>query len=372
MAYLRTKTNKVCKKYYYSIVKSVKWEKNMRIPLYADTLEEAEGKHQEVQDHERGLKNGQKYVWSWENPCGNKTRIVKKTINQIIENWLDIKKTNVAPESHRRYRVSLNAFLLTISPNSPISSINNQTIENFKKIFKGIHTDAGINLNLRGLKCFLRWCFEEGYLKAMPKIVMLKEPKRKPKLINEEMWNAIMSLDWLSDWWKNVFRLYKTTGMRRSETIYGTLRGNVLTVPAEHSKSRREYDIDLNDWQSTIVQKIQDARDEHLSKGSKMVTFKNKFTKIFSDACKMVCIYEKYRTTFHSLRHTFAVLMYYETRDIHDVFKALHHGRIETTLIYMDYSAKRIEKEFPSLVKKNGDDTRKVGTHSNNYAHPPL
>ena len=107
-------------------------------------------------------------------------------------------------------------------------------------------------------------------------------------------------------------------------------------------------------------------------KGSKMVTFKNKFTKIFSDACKMVCIYEKYRTTFHSLRHTFAVLMYYETRDIHDVFKALHHGRIETTLIYMDYSAKRIEKEFPSLVKKNGDDTRKVGTHSNNYVHPPL
>ena len=35
----------------------------MRIPLYADTLEEAEGKHQEVQDHERGLKNGQKYVF---------------------------------------------------------------------------------------------------------------------------------------------------------------------------------------------------------------------------------------------------------------------------------------------------------------------
>ena len=132
-----------------------------------------------------------------------------------------------------------------------------------------------------------------------------------------------MELDSLSDWWKDVFTLYRTSGMRRSEPINGYIDGNFLVVSAELSKTKRQLDIYLEDWQVDIVKKIHVARDEHLEKGSKMVTFKGKFSKTFKDALVEVGIYEKNITKFHCLRDTFAVIRYLETRDLYKVCRNL-------------------------------------------------
>jgi len=61
----------------------------------------------------------------------------------------------------------------------------------------------------------------------MPKIKMMKEPKPLPKYITEKNWRDIMELEGLGDWWKDVFRMYVTTGMRRSEVLYGCI-DNIL------------------------------------------------------------------------------------------------------------------------------------------------
>jgi len=366
MAYLRTKTNRVGKQYYYSIVKSVKWEKNMRIPLDADTLEEAEIKHQEVEDNEKGLKRGQRYVWSWENGNGNKTRIVRQTIYQIIEKWLDIKKTNVSFETHRRYVISLNCFMNITGKSSPIASISNQTIEDFKKFYKVHHSPHGINVNLRGIKAFLRWSYDEGHLKTLPKIVMMKTPQSKPKYIREKDFQLIMESDSISDWYKDAFRLYHSTGMRRSEVINGHLEGSFLIVSAEYSKTRRELEIPLEKWMISVVREIHKARDKHIEQRRNLLTFKDKFTKAFNVACKDIGIYLEGQTNLHCLRHTFAVRRYLQTRDLYQVCKELNHTSITTTEIYSQFSFKRLEQDFPSLAgngaKKCDLDTQKVGT----------
>ena len=140
-------------------------------------------------------------------------------------------------------------------------------------------------------------------------------------------------------------------------------------------------EIPLNDFQLNVVREIHRARDEHLAKGSKMVTFKSKLTKKFTDACKKLGIYESKKTTLHCLRHTFAVKKYLETRDIYEVCKRLNHDKLSTTLIYSKFSWKRLEQDFPTLVPKqakNGKNklkTNKIKAKTNkmiqNYAIGP-
>ena len=69
-----------------------------------------------------------------------------------------------------------------------------------------------------------------------------------------ELHNYVIS--YLSDWWKNVFSLYRSTGMRRSESIHGYLDGEFLIVLAEHTKGNKEYEIHLQPWQIDIVKKM--------------------------------------------------------------------------------------------------------------------
>ena len=55
----------------------------------------------------------------------------------------------------------------------------------------------------------------------------------------------------------------------------------------------------------------------------------------------------------HSIRHTFAVRRYLQTRDIYLVKQEMGHSSVTTTEIYAKFSLRRLEMDFPSLVKSN-------------------
>ena len=159
--------------------------------------------------------------------------------------------------------------------------------------------------------------------------------------------------------------------MRRSEPIHGYLDGEFLIVSAEYTKGNKEYEVHLQPWQIDIVKKMHEARDEHLSKGSKMVTFKNKFTKTFKDACDEIGI----DANFHCLRHTYAVMRYLETRDLYKVCKELNHTSIKTTEKYAIFSWRRLEQDFKVLVKTDEivkRETLNRETRSNISVNPRL
>jgi len=256
--------------FYYSQIRSVKWSKCKYQALDTDSKTTARVRHSEVERNEKDIKDGIDVSFSWENEEG---RILVKlmTYADAIKRWLEIKAINVSVGTYKRYIITMNAFMNVVGDVTPLSSITNQNIEDFKRYYSEFHTPVGINVNLRGIKAFLRWAYDEGLIEKMPKIKMMKEPKPLPKYITEKNWKDMMDLEWLGDWWKDVFRMYVTTGMRRSEVLYGCIDGSFLIVPAEFTKAKRELEIPLNDFQLNVVREVHKARDEHLAKGSKMV-----------------------------------------------------------------------------------------------------
>ena len=389
MAYLKPikKTYKEHITYhYYSRVLNVHWTKGYKmVSLNTTDINEARKRHQEVEDNEGAVKDGNDVQWTWRNPQNRgRTRIATKRLGQVIDEWLEIKKINVRVETYRRYIISLKAFTNVIGRTSPLSNINNKSIEDFKKFYTNKHTKNGININLRGIKCFLLWALDEEHIKKMPKIHMMQTNKSKPKILNEGQWKAIMKADFgwneeVTKEWKDIFRVYRQTGIRLSEGILGELVGHFLIVKAEDSKTKMEREIPLTEYQVRIIQKMQVSRDEHLAKGSSMQTFKGKFSKMFVRACKSVGIYESKVTTFHMLRHTFAVRKYLQTRDIYQVCKELGHTSIKTTEIYTQFSFARLEQDFPTLSlqlrntpKKDDLETNKRETINYQFLTSPL
>ena len=64
----------------------------------------------------------------------------------------------------------------------------------------------------------------------------------------------------------------------------------------------------------------------------------------------------------HSIRHTFAVRRYLQTRDIYQVKQEMGHSSVTTTEIYAKFSLRRLEMDFPSLVKSNNSrENRELG-----------
>ena len=350
MAYLKKIKKESGLVIWYSRLRSSKWSQDRYISLHTDSKVTARVRHSEVERNEKDIKNGMDISFAWENDEG-RTLVKQMTYQDAIKQWLGIKETNVSKSSYRRYIVSMNCFMNVVGDVTPLSSITNQNIEDFKRYYSKFHTPCGVNINLRGIKAFLRWAFDEGLIEVMPKIVMMKEDKRKPKALTESNWRDLMELDSLDSFWKDVFRLYVTTGMRRGEAIDGYLDGSILIVPSHKSKTRRELEIPLNDFQLNVVKQLHDERDRYLEQGSKMVTFKSKVSKIFTNACKKVGIYEDKRTTLHCLRHTFALMKYLETRDLYEVCKRLNHTSIKTTERYSQFSFQRLEQDYPSIVE---------------------
>ena len=55
----------------------------------------------------------------------------------------------------------------------------------------------------------------------------------------------------------------------------------------------------------------------------------------------------------HSIRYTFPVRRYLQTRDIYQVKQEMGHSSVTTTEIYAKFSLRRLEMDFPSLVESN-------------------
>ena len=165
-------------------------------------------------------------------------------------------KVNIAESSMKRIIVSLNNALLVWGKDTAIRDINIEHIESFKKAFKEKHSPYGININLRNIKTFLRYCVDRNLLEKVPRILMMREPKQNPKYITEKQFKELMLLKSLSDFYKDSFSVLLSTGMRRSEMIVGELVGNMLIVNAENSKSRTERQIHLTDNQIAVVSEV--------------------------------------------------------------------------------------------------------------------
>ena len=64
----------------------------------------------------------------------------------------------------------------------------------------------------------------------------------------------------------------------------------------------------------------------------------------------------------NQISHGFAVRRYLQTQDIYQVKQEMGHSSVTTTEIYAKFSLRRLEMDFPSLVKSNNSlENRELG-----------
>ena len=233
----------------------------------------------------------------------------------------------------------------TISP----TSINNDSIRSFKKLYSGIHKNGGMNCNLRGIKCFLNWAVDEGHIKKMPKIKMLDVDKDIVRYITEAQWDNIMDLG-IDDFWKNTFNLYRDIGYRQKELVMSELEGEFLLTSAKYCKGKRGKRKRLTSEQIEAFKGLHNLREQYLKNGQSLKTLLGRLYNMFIKSLKMIGIEQGKGISFHSIRHTFAVRRYLQTRDLYQVCKEMSHSSIRVTEdSYADFDLDDIAIDFPSL-----------------------
>lgn len=342
-----------------------------KIPLRTNQKDVAVVRHHRVEQAEKHIKEGiiKKHqfndYFAWLNDEGTST-LKQLSLEDSIIKFISTHKTNVSSSSIERIRVSMNCLLEVVKATTPIKQIKTSDIEEFKKYYlskEKPHKKGGINLNLRNIRTFLRWCVDEQMIKQTPNIKMLKEPRKKPKYLSEKSQQKLMSADNINNFVKRVFYLLLTTGCRRSEVIQGKLEGSMLIVEAHLSKTRIEKEIPLNDVQVKIVKELHKNRDTHLLKGYKLSNFMDYFSKAFVKACKRVGLGGY---TLHNLRDTYAVTQWIVSNDIYEVKNLLGHTSVKTTERYAQFNMDRLAQDFPSSyqVRIEVEKVRKNGVKS--------
>lgn len=342
--------------------------KDKLIPLNTDQIVKAEVRRTEVRQFEQLIKAGGEFIPSWSN--NGKAEVKQYTLPDAINDFIKARKGDgLRASTLELYKQSLDILIPITGKRLPVKDITGEHIDSYKSRFvnkKKKLSPVTLNMRLRSIKTFLFWLKERGKIECVPVIKQINTGNSKPIYLTNDQFNKILeTLDELGmkdptepDHLRRVFHFYRETGCRRSEPFDGEINGNFLTIKADTAKGHSERDIYLNDNQIAVLLEMRKRVDEkvrRLSRGklSKIDKIKStaigRYSRLFKDSCKKAEITGR---KFHSLRHTTAVRLYLATRDIYRVMKQLGHSSVTTTEVYSKFDIKRLEQDFPDLVKE--------------------
>jgi len=329
--------------------------KDKQVPLRTDSKVTALERLSAVTKVESDIKDGIAFSFPWLNDDGL-IKVVRKSLSDVISDFMSFKKLQgLANSSILRLNHTLTNFAGFMGVSFPVGSVTINHISGkngyvgycFNK--KKPMTKASVNLELRNLKTFFKWCVENDYLTKMPKIVMVKVSKAKPNYLTEKEICSILEFDDLSPRWKRIFCFYVGTGMRRAEPFFGHMEGSWLVIPEEHTKAKKEKEVYLSSDLVKIWEEMMEMRSEWESRGYKLYNLLNKITKKFKWVIREVGIDDKHH--LHNTRHTFAVRRYLQTGDLYGVKNELGHSSVTVTEIYAEFKPSRLESDFPTLAR---------------------
>ncbi len=332
------------------------------VPLRTNNRTEALERQLIVNRYEKDLKNGIEIEFPWMNDSG-KIEVVRYTLGKAVVEYL---KARIAEKLRIGtidiYKRALNIFIDVCGRNIPIENVSTNHIALYKRQFQS-NSNEYANINLRALKTFLNWLFDNGIIPIVPKVKMVKINRKLPSYITEKEWNSMMQLN-LSDirnklgklkypeieHYQRAWKLYYETGCRLSEPFNGVLEGNWLIIDVDSSKTNIQREIYLSNDLIVILEEMQKRLKVHLANNlTSKIDFIKRYSRIFKQCCRIVGINDKH---FHHIRHTYAVRRYLEVRDIYQVAKELGHSSVTTTEIYAKFNLSRLAQDFPSFVTK--------------------
>jgi len=344
-------------------------QKEKQVPLRTKFRVEAVHRLMVVNRDENDIKDGISFMYPWMRDDGQK-RILRFTLKDAVDLWMKSKKSSgVRQTTIIRYKCSLNSLFSLVSENIPLKEVNTNLIDRYKNLsLENGLTANGVNINLRSIKVFLRWCKVREYIDKVPHIGMIKTPKASPLYISDRNFAEIMRLPWLNQNIKNMFWFYRKTGCRLSEPFIGKLNGCLLLISGEYTKEGVDKEIFLSNECVGIYNMMINRRME--SKGT-LKSWTESLSKVFLKAVREIDGSDtKYH--FHCLRHTFAVRRYLQTRDIYLVKKEMGHLSVTTTEKYAKFSLQRLQIDFPNIIEKNkkkviGNNGHEITGHNSDF-----
>ena len=291
--------------------------------------------------------NGKEYGFNF--PWLSESNIIKVkrfTLKDAVDQWMSKRVGKLAEKTIELNQDGLNYFLKFIGSIHPLESITTNRVEQFADWLdeKGL-SKTSINIHLRTIKAMFRYYLKVDRLVKIPHIEQLRIPKTEPIYITDNEFQSIMELDWLDDFYKRVFLLYRETGMRLNEPMISVLDGDWIDIP-NTSKGKVGRNIQLDRPMQSIFNEL----NEWLSSGygSRLKTPDDHISKMFKKALR--CIGADEGKHFHSLRHTFAVRRLIQGTSIYELKLLMGHSSVTTTEVYSNMNLKRVSQDFPTIV----------------------
>ena len=349
-------------------------EKEVQVPLRTSSKVTARERIAEVNKVEKDIKQGMKFSFAWLNNSGA-TTVVRFTIEKAVTKWIDRrikvqrKKTIISNKKSCEY------FMQVIGKTLPLKSVTSSHIERYVDYLESLNLGANsINIHLRAIKTMFRYYHKMRKIDLLPIIDQLSVKPNPPKYITDYEFDAIMKLDWLDGFYKQIFLLYRETGMRLREPMMSELSGNWVDIP-NLSKSKIGRNVELDNSLRAIFMDLQSwCKDGY---GSKLKDVGGHISKKFKKALREIGADDN--KTFHSLRHTFAVRKLIQGANIYHLKLIMGHKSVTTTEIYSNMNLKRIAQDFPTIVSsyvneaKIGQwDTQKRDTNKESSTYLPI
>ncbi len=322
--------------------------KDKLIALGTKNSREAQIRLMEVLSKEQFIKAGLGFSFPWQNRKGI-VEVIHYTLKEAVADYLKARRGDGLRQGTLNiYENALKHFISITRGGFPVEQIKLTHINQFKTRFIDSFAVPTMNMNLRAIKTFLIWLKDNERIESIPKIKMLNVGKPLPIYVtNTEFEDILKQVDLH---FQRAFHFYRETGCRLSEPFIGVLNGNFLTIEAETAKGHQTRDIYLRPELKQILIEMKTRLNQKVNSGiSTERNAINRYSRIFQIAC-IACKIEGRK--FHSLRHTFAVRCYLNTKDIYEVAKRLGHSSVITTEIYAKFDLKRLSQDFPDLVDK--------------------
>ena len=302
---------------------------------------------------EADIKDGMNFTFAWMSDNTN-TEVKRFTLQDASQQWIDKRKGKMSKSTIETNEFGLRYFADCLSGSIPLKSVNSNHIERFIDYLELRRLGSvSINIHLRTIKAMLRHYLKIGKLDKIPLKEQLTLKKTEPIYITDKEFHSIMNIEWLGDFYKKVFLLYRETGMRLREPMMSALDGVWIDIPNE-SKSGASRNIELDANLKSFFIEFKDWLDGGY--GSGLVDVGDHLSKKFKKCLREIGADESKH--FHSLRHTFAVRRLIQGTSIYDLKLMMGHSSVTTTEVYSNMNLKRIRQDFPTIVVSHRNTTK--------------
>jgi len=329
-----------------------------QIPLRTDNKTDAHKRNREVSRHEKDIIQGMDFVFPWMKD-GGQTKVKELTLAEAVDSWMErrMKQPDIRPSTIRINKNGIDHLYKSkvLAKSSPLKSVTTKQMDLFKDelIDKGLSSTT-INMHLRSVKTFFRYCWNREMIDKLPMIKMIKMEESMPIYITDDEFHAVLNEVGVDSFYGKVFFFYRETGVRLREPFIATLDGNWLDIP-NTSKGKKPRSIELSDFLVEIYQELKQWADEcHLVQGSRGRHLSKKFKK----ALRKCGVDESKH--LHSLRHTYAVRQRVIGTPMAMIQALMGHKSIDTTEQYATIELKKLRGHFPTLLPQYTDEEIKA------------